>query len=277
MRLGLALKFILIVWVNVPVMAQWTNNFDFSINIARGHSFEFNKPQNVEIQDFRHLKPRVSRDNVLRIKISKPKTILNFFGFSLGINYGEAQYMQSQVLREVNFPYTNDAFYLTYFSRNHLSVFGGLEFRKSFYDDRFTLTGGLHLAHGWFANNSQRIASDYQIDDRITPEFWWRYSIQIYENNPLISLDADVVMKFRINDYIHLNLGLNFFGARSFKYDYTFEYRAFNPQTEDWDYKKFDNFYEFKQPRRIDHVFYIHTGISYAPKWRSSKNKEKQP
>ncbi len=248
-----------------------TNKYFISANIGRGISFQENFPQSTNGYNRRQLYARVLNDNFVRVKVQKMSFLKEFLGLSFGLNYGETNYTQPIFNSSVGIGAYNRIIEYFHFSRNYFSAFLGLSGNLSFYDGAVLLQGGIHLGHSRFINPNRNLG----MDDFIISSgnaISYKYSLEIKDNNAAIIADMDLVLKFRLSKQLYLNFGINYTGGRKMEYDYYYKFKTYTASTNTWtEPTTHKNFRHIEQPRRIDHVFYLHTGISYAPNFQRKK------
>lgn len=255
-----------------------SERLQISSDLCMGYSFQFTRAQNLNDKTHRELMARHLNDMMFRIKARCYFNRQERLGLSTGINVGRSKYLQPIFQSHQGLGGYNETDESVEFSRNHFSVFAGLTYFIPLYDDFFRLQFSGHLAYNSFLNSNQVVQRDfknyYSGISIITAN---RYEIEFIDRKNNFCFDLEVTMLFRLSKQLFLNVGVNYIGSRKFEYDYTYQFKHYNGNSDTWTpVYQHDNFLLIKQPRRIDHVFYIHTGISYAPKWKSSKNKEKQ-
>jgi len=258
--------------------SQKLDFWQFEINIGTGLSFQETLPQKQNDYNRKFLNARHKRDNFLRLKVQSPKLFFDVVSFSCGFNYGEVSYVQPvfNSASGVGANGYNTIVEYFHFSRNYISSFLGLSTNLNFYDGAILLSGGLHLAHSRFVNSNRRIGTeDYRTwTSNVVNKFSYRYSMEIKDKNAPVILDLDIALKFRLSPSLYLNFGLNYVGGRKMEYDYFYEFKSYTASTDTWtEPQTHVNFNHLEQPLRIDHVFYLSSGISYTPQFKK-KNKE---
>lgn len=252
------------------------NRLQISSDFCMGASLEFSRAQNLNDKSYRHLMARQINDKMLRFQAKWFFNKAANLGISSGVNYGESRYLQPIFLSHQALSIYNETQESVEFGKSHISGLLGLSYYISLYDDAFRLQFSSHLAYNKFLNTHQVVQRDFQIATAsYNFNVYDRYQIEIKDKKHNLCFDFEVKMLFRLTKDLFLNFGLNYFAARKFEYDYKYQFKFYNKNTELWTPTyQHNNFLILTQPRRIDHVFYFHTGISYTPKFGQRKKKD---
>lgn len=245
--------------------------FRFSQGNYLGHSFQFIFPQNLNDKSHQELMTKLLSDKMMRFQVEYCPFVKRNIAISGGINFGSSNYLQPIFQSHNGFGEYNKTNESVKFNRNHLSFHFGSTYFKSIYDDFFRLKFSGHIAYNFFLNGNEIIQRDFK-------NYFWnineitanRYEIDFKDRNYNLCIDLGITMQLGISEQLYFDVGFSYFGARKFDYDYHYQFKFYDSQSEIWsEIYQHDNFLIMNQPKRIDNVFYFSLGLCYSPIWSS--------